>query len=395
MLAGLTPEDELCLLLARGKLSPEVRARAIELLAAPLHLNSLWQRAEEHQVLPLIYRSLRALEFQYVPNQVQAKLKAAFRVNAVRNMLLAAELTRVLRLLGEAGMRVLPLKGAVLGELLYGDAAFRVCYDIDILVPASEALRARRLLLGQGYTSPFTEDFFVNHQFHTSADCPLQAQRGDLSYFLELHWTLLQHSSKDAEAVQDLWSQARARDFLETQICSLTPEWEFLYLAAHAAYHKWQTLKWVADIHDLCSTVSIDWPTVQAKAARFDLDWVVGSTLAVCSALYGTPTPDVFFAPTLPAGVRLFPDSLNPAEAWHAPLFYPKLLKRPSEKLRWFAEMFFVARQADQMFFHLPASLDFLYFLLRPLRLACKWSRLFLSAGFNRLRRWSHSSSKG
>jgi len=393
MLAGLTPEDELCLLLARGQLPPDVRARGLELLATPLHWDSLWQRAEEHQVLPLIYRSLRALEFQCVPNKEQAKLKAAFRVNAVRNMLLAAELMRVLRLLGEAGIRVLPLKGVTLGELLYGDPAFRVCYDIDILVSASEALRARRLLLAQGYTSPFTEDFFVNHQFHTSADCPLQARRGDLSYFLELHWTLLQHSSKDAEAMHDLWSQARPRDFFGIQAYSPSSEWEFLYLAGHAAYHKWQTLKWVADIHDLCVSASIDWPTVQEKAERFDLDLAVGSTLAVCSALYGTTGPANFPSVALPAGVQLFPNSLDPSEAWNAPLFYPKLLKRPSEKLRWFTEMFFIARQADQMFFHLPASLDFLYFLLRPLRLACKWSCLFLSAWLNRLRKWIHSSA--
>lgn len=74
--------------------------------------------------------------------------------------------------------------------------------------------------------------------------------------------------------------------------------------------------------------------------------------------------------------------------------FYPKLLKRRSEKLRWFLEMFFVARQADEMFFHLPASLDFLYFVLRPLRLACKWSRLFLTAGFRRLGQKLRFSSK-
>jgi hypothetical protein len=315
-------------------------------------------------------------------------------MNAVRNMLFAAELTRVLRLLGEAGIRVLPLKGVPLGESLYGDAAFRVCSDIDILVPVSDALRARRLILAQGYTSPFTEDFFANHQFHTSADCPLRAQRGDLTYFLELHWTLLQHSSKDAEAVQDLWSQARPRDFFGVQAYRLTPEWEFLYLAAHAAYHKWQTLKWVADIHDLCVSASINWQMVQQKAERFDLDWVVGSTLAVCSSLCGTPTPANFSAVPVPAGVQLFPNSLDPTEAWNAPLFYPKLLKRPSEKLRWFAEMFFVARQADQMFFHLPPSLAFLYYLLRPLRLACKWSWLFVSASFHSLRQWFHFPSK-
>jgi len=311
MLAGLSSEDELCLLLARGQLPPDVRARALELLADPLRWAPLLHRAEEHQVLPLLYRSLRILEFQGVPSEVRARVAAAFRVNAVRNMLFAAELTRVLRLLGEAGIRVLPLKSVALSESLYGDPAFRVCSDIDILVPTGEALRARHLLLAQSYKSPFTEDFFVNHQFRTSADCSLLVQREAHSYFLELHWTLLQHSSKDAEAMQDLWFQARPRDFFGVQAYGLTPEWEFLYLAGHAAYHKWQTLKWVADIHDLCVSASIDWQKVREKAEQLDLDLVLGPTLTACSSLYGTPTPANISAVPLPAGVQLFPNSMN------------------------------------------------------------------------------------
>ena len=348
--------------------------------------DALLQRAEEHQVLPLIYRSLRTLEFQGVPDEVRERITGAFRANALRNMFLAGELARVLRLLGEAGLRVLPLKGVTLAESLYGDPAMRVCSDLDILVPAGDVLRARRLLLTHGYTSPFTEDFFAHHQFHTSADCPLLPQKQTLPYLVELHWTLLQHSSKDAEAMRDLWAEARPKDTFGVQAYSMTTQWEFLYLAGHAAYHKWQTLKWLADINDLCGSACIDGQKVREKAEKFDLDLAAGATLTACASLYGTPAPANFPAVPLPAGVRLYPNSLTPSEAWNAPLFYPKLLKRPSEKLRWFAQMFFVARLADRRLFQLPASLDFLYYVLRPLRLTLKWSRLFLSAGFRRLK---------
>ncbi len=388
MLPALFAEDELCLLLARGRLPPDLRARALELIVGQIQWDALWRQAEEHQVLPLIHRSLKTLEFQGVPGEVRARLTADFRQNAVRNMLFAAELERLLRLLGEAGIRVIPLKGVTLAESLYGDPAMRVCSDIDILVPSSDALRARSLILAAGYRSPFTDDFFARHQFHTSADCPLLAERGGLSYFVELHWTLLQHSSKDAEAMQDLWSQAQPRDYYGVQAYSLSAEWQFIFLAYHAAYHKWQILKWIADLNDLCASAPIDWPLVREKAARFDLEFIVGPTLAVCSRLFGTPVPADFPALTIPAGVPLFPNSLDPAKAWNAPLFQAKLLKRPSEKLRWFFEMLFVARMSDRMAFNLPPSLDFLYFLLRPLRLARKWARLFLSAGHNRLRKW-------
>jgi hypothetical protein len=64
------------------------------------------------------------------------------------------------------------------------------------------------------------------------------------------------------------------------------------------------------------------------------------------------------------------------------PLFYPRLLKRPSDKLRWFARGFFVPNLADLSFLSLPASLSFLYYVLRPMRLTCKWGWRFLRAGF-------------
>ena len=173
MLAGLTPEDELCLLLARGRLSPDVQVRIRQLLATSLNWDQILQRADEHGVSPLVYRSLSGLEFSGVPTEAKAALTVSFRRNALRNEFLSQKLALGLRALSGAGVPVIPLKGVTLAESLFGDAAFRVCNDIDILVRPQDVLRARRLLLAQGYTSPFSEDFFAHHQFRTSADCPL------------------------------------------------------------------------------------------------------------------------------------------------------------------------------------------------------------------------------
>jgi hypothetical protein len=384
----MSPEDELCLLLARGQLPTEAQERALGLLESPLRWDLLLERAREHQVIPLLYRNLRSLDFHGVPDAARAQLRAAFRMNALRNAFLAAELARVLRLLNDSGVPVIPLKGVTLAESLYGDSAFRVCSDIDILVPPGEAVRARRLILKHGYTSPFTEEFFAKHQFRTGAECPLFPQEQTLPYLLEVHWTLLQHSRKDGQAMQDLWSQARPKDFFGVRAYGLTPEWEFLYLAWHVAYHKWDTLKWLADIHELCVSAPIDWQQVREKAERFELDLVVGPSLTACSSLFGTPAPTNFPSRALPSGVHLFPTSLAPSEAWNAPLFYPWLLKRPSERLRCFAEMIFVPKLSDAMAFHLPPSLSFFYYFLRPMRLTCKWSWGLLWAGFRRLGQW-------
>ena len=73
MRVDMTPEDQLCLLLARGQLSLGARSRALELLATPLRWNLLLARAGAHEVTPLVYRNLATLEFSGVPDPVRAE----------------------------------------------------------------------------------------------------------------------------------------------------------------------------------------------------------------------------------------------------------------------------------------------------------------------------------
>src|ERR1700737_748418 len=147
MHADMAPEDQLCLLLARGQLTYNLQQKARELLDSPLQWPLILERAYSHQIFPLLYRNLRALGLPGIPDPIQTELKGAFLANALRNKLLAEELARLLALLGEAGIRVIPLKGITLAESLYGDAALRVCADIDILVPPDNVTQALHLIL--------------------------------------------------------------------------------------------------------------------------------------------------------------------------------------------------------------------------------------------------------
>jgi hypothetical protein len=163
----LIPEDELCLLLARGQLNPEERTHILPFLATPLQWPLLLERAHSHQVYPLLYCNLRDLGFAGVPEAVQAELKGLYLASALRNQSLAEELARLLSLLGEAGIRVVPLKGVALAQSLYGDVAARVCVDIDILVPPANVVQAIDLLLPSGYRSetndPYSSKLTLRH----------------------------------------------------------------------------------------------------------------------------------------------------------------------------------------------------------------------------------------
>ena len=91
--------------------------------------------------------------------------------------------------------------------------------------------------------------------------------------------------------MRDLWAQARPKDTFGVPAYIMTSQWEFLYLAGHAAYHKWQTLKWLADINDLCGSACIDWAEGERKGGTFDLDLAAGANAHGVLPLFSTPAP--------------------------------------------------------------------------------------------------------
>ena len=368
----LTPEDRLCLLLSRGQLTSDEQARAREFLSAPVQWSILLERAYAHQVYPLIYRNLRQLGFSAVPEAVQCELKGTCRANALHNQLLAEEFARLLRLLSKAGIAAIPLKGISLAESIYEDLASRVCTDIDLLVPPAQLSHAIEVILSADYSDVFHGNFFrkigLRHERHYA----FHRDHAGRSTFVELHWRLVQHSSRNNEAITDLWAEACPRHSCGAPAYAFSREWEFLYLAVHAADHGWQTLKWLADIHQLCQCRPPDWRRLSQKGEQFELDLVVSQTLAACSFLLGTPLPENYAYASLPANVRLFPMTPFPAGAREAAFFHLATLRRPWDKLRCAATVVFVPKLADRDFIKLPASFSFLYYPLRILRLIMK-----------------------
>jgi hypothetical protein len=265
-------------------------------------------------VHPAVARNLRRLGWSQVPEGIRKELEAAERLNAIRNRLLGRGLGAVLRRFGEAEIPVIPLKGVALAESLYGDVGLRVCSDVDILVPRRAVPQAFGLLLADGWeqtdrlrVEPSDVDFLVRSAMEYGFTSPASAFR----YLLELHWDIAWRWRGDAAMVDDLWAEAHRQVFWGVEAWTLSPEWELLYLAVHAARHRWQGLKWLADIHELCVRAKFDWDAVTDKARRFGLELVLEISLSACPSgrRCRPPTPSARFR-------RGFPCSRHRPHRW-------------------------------------------------------------------------------
>jgi len=373
----VTPGDDLLLLLARGTFTADV-GRHARALAAGASWPRLLALADAHGVSPLVARNLESLGWPCVPPSAREALEARRRINAARALRLGRALARALDELGAAAVPVIPLKGPALAEALFGDAALREFSDVDILVPRASVARACAALAAAGYARDAREEPVAPGE----VDWLLE---GNIEYgfispdppgcLVELHWDIAWRWCPGPDALADLWADARPRAFRGREAQAVGPEWDLLYLAVHAARHRWGRLKWLVDVHELCARREIDGAAVGDKARRFGLGAVVAITLGACRALLGTPVPPGAPAVAPPPWLDLFPATPGALGVWRGVLYPARLLEGPSAGLRYLARVLLRPTLAERRLVRLPATLRPLYSPLRVLRLGLRGGR--------------------
>jgi hypothetical protein len=381
---GLSAEDQCVLLLARGASTPMLDARARALLAEPLAWPTVLRQARRHAVAPLLGRSLARLGWPGVPGNVRAELELGDRRNAARNALLARELAELLARCRERGVPAIPLKGVTLAERLYGDPSLRECHDIDVLVPTEAIPKAWELLVAAGYAPAADTSLRSNDAGWlraTMSACAFVRQHREFRYVVDLHWHVAWRWPAEAATLADLWAEARSVPFHGGEAWTLSREWEFLFLAVHAARHRWQPLKWLVDMHELCERGDVDWGKLKAKATTFGLDRVLALTMGACHTLLGTEVPEGLPHEPPPAWLPLFPDPPPVPDVWTDSVFPARLFPRPGQKFGYLARLAFGPTLQDRAVLRLPPALDALYYCVRPVRLAVKLGRTLAGWG--------------
>jgi hypothetical protein len=263
-----------------------------------------------------------------------------------------------------------------LAESLYGDVTVRACSDIDILVPRSFVPEAFRLLLANGWERGEDDEVApadIGLLLRSKIDYAFVSRSDSASVLLELHWDLAWRWRRDSAATDDLWADAERQKFFGVDAYTLSPEWEILYLAVHAARHRWRALKWLVDIHEACSARRLDWGRLSDKARHLGWEKVLHVTLSTCHALFDTPVPDDLSRRALPRWLRIFPESPVEAGLWQEALFATRVFGGISAKLGYLGRLLFLPTIRERELISLPAPMGVLYYPLRPLRLAGRW----------------------
>ncbi len=259
----------------------------------PAEWAALVRLAQRLGVASLLYRRLQdAGRLAVVPTDQRQALREFYLVTAARSLQLGWELGIVLEALGEARLRVIPLKGAVLGEQFYGDPGLRIVGDLDLLVPEQDVGVALQVLAGLGYVpdARFESAFAVPLTKHTTLRPGPKATAP-----VEVHWGLLTPDQTGGLEGGELWERAVRTTVAGVGAWAMAPEDLLLHLALHVA-HEHVFAFGLRPFCDLTAVVSgcehtLDWEALVTRAQRWQLERGTYLALRLAREWLGAPVP--------------------------------------------------------------------------------------------------------
>ncbi len=377
----MRPEAELLLSCARVRLDPEGAERIQRLLRKDLDWAYIFRRAHSSGMMPLLYWHLRATSPGVVPEAILHSLQDHFYKVAGYNLFLTKELLDLLKLFEGHGIRAIPFKGPVLAAGVYGNLGLRQFADLDLLVRTRDVPQAKALLISRGYRpelepTPAQDLALIRH--HHSLSFLRKQER-----VVEIHWRFAQRSYSIPLDPEPLWERAVSIPLDGQEIPTFSPEDLLLILCTHGARHAWDRLVWICDIAELTRTYTgMDWGWVLDQSARlrstrilllglFLAHDLLGASFAeeILYRMWGDPAIQ-----TLASQVRerLFADTNDPVERAETFLFFLRARECVRDRVRHCLALAMTPSLDDWKSVPLPASLTFLYYFIRPIRVSRK-----------------------
>ncbi len=338
---------------------------------------ALLDAAEQHAVTPLLARRLAANP-GIAPSRILETLRARYDANALRNVALSRTLAELLEQLGANGVDAMPIKGPALAIAAYGDLALREFGDLDIVVRPDKFDRARELLAEWGYR-PLTHLSGQGERVLRGSDHHLPLVHEDTKVMVELHWSLDNGRPGRYLDADWVWSNARMVSLLGRELPALSWSALLVYLCVHGAKHGWTSLGWVRDVAGvLAAAPDGELAMAATLAAAADARRRLALGVILAQSLLAAPARSDL---TLDVGrglgwlerdvrSRLFGHEERTRGEWLA--FQSRTFDATRDRIGYLVHIVAAPHVADVQSIPLPRWLRWLYFLLRPVRLAAR-----------------------
>lgn len=380
-LPNMSPEVEMVLRCARTIFDTENTEDIHTLLHSDLDWVKVTRLAVRNGVAPLLYKSLLSTFPEAVPQDVLIQLKEYNLLNLQSNLYLTNELVAILNFFAENEIQTIPYKGPILTESIYGNLGLRHFSDLDIIVHKHDVKNAKEVLLSQGYklTWPKIQLSEKQETSHIQEKYNYQFIREDDEIIVELHWTVTPNYFSFPQDTVWLWQRLEHVTLLSTSVLTFAPEDYLLILCVHGSNHCWIRLTWICDINELIQKYpSLNWDQLIDESNTQGCERMFLLGLLLAHELFETDLPDVIWeslknqpeVKSLGRQVisKFLSNSWIGSGFFEIPRFHLKARDNLYDRWRYCLHLLGPSSK-DWAFITLPESLEFLYYLIRPLRL--------------------------
>jgi len=384
---AIRPEEDLLLCCSRTSVDSERAEKIRVLLQKEINWSYLIDTALRHGLIPLLYRNLKTTHPDAIPHGVLEKLRKYFLINASRNIYLTEELIKLLHLFEKHGITAITYKGPTMAASIYGDIILRQFCDLDILIQNKDVLGAKELLASQGYqpilifNNAAEEEVYFRSPYKRS----LHFVRGDGKVPLDLHWGVESRYLSFAKGL-DLLEHLELIFLNGQAIKTINTEYLVYLLCIHGAQHSWMQINWICDIAELMKRQrDMDWEEIIDNARALGIHRMVscGFLLAVWLLDVGLQEKvlqRIKVDPWVQSMARqvirkLFHSKPEWPGRFERKMFYLKMIERIEDKARYCFNLVMVPTHVEWSTIPLPKPMYSLYYVVRPVRLAGKYTQ--------------------
>jgi hypothetical protein len=385
------PENQLLVYIARRRLDDATVQRIRELLGrCALDWQYVSTTAAAHGVGGLLAHHLLTIDCDLVPASVLRELQLENQQQTARCLALAGELTKITGALSAEDIPSITFKGPTLALIAYEDLGLRQFADLDILIRERDFQRAKQTLAERGF-APVTPLDRGREAALLRFDNAWGFQN-EHEVFLDVHWRFAPAHFDFRLGTEEMWGRLRRVRIGERTLPTLSAEDLLLVLCCHGFTHSWERLGWICDIASLIETqTNFDWEATAQRATVFGVQRILLLGLLLANEILCAELPsNVAKIAQRDAFVR------KHAERFQRNLFVERpamgiienaalqlgMRERMRDKVRSLANFVVTPRSYDWMFAPVPASLGFLYYLVRPIRMIGRYGSKLMNSSF-------------
>ena len=306
--------------------------------------------------------------FPELENIKKALVKRA-KKSLTKNLLLQADLLKIVDLAKENNIDMALFKGHPINEMIYGNNNMRTSTDVDICVAPADLTKLEKILLEKGFVLD-SPNFDLNPKEY-ALFLKIDNEKGYFSPAkskLDVHFKLFKNPYILA-IPRDTSEYLVTENYCNRKIYRMNNAYTLLYLMAHGKIHYWEKMMWLIDIVLLLQKFNEEeLNEVFDLAKKNKIENLFLGTISLCNVALEMPIPAAFSnkinnkqAPYVLQGLK----SLSGKEISKISKWKQRVFMKPHLKFTLYQMSIFPLR--DMNIVKLPFGRRILYPLLRPI----------------------------